>query len=1236
MKYRLHNILLASILLGSCLSGSAEKVYYAPGNENQQPLPEDTAQLLYTVYLIGDIKYPQPDNENLTLLKQHISEQDTLSAVVVLGDILYPLGLRDSSDRHFAKDEANLKYILNTFDSFKGEVVFLPGNHDWARGREDGWETVIREEEYIEQFLDRGNTFLPDGGCPGPVELELSPDITLIVINSQWWFQKHEKPGPDGACDFEDEEEIFIAIEDAIRRNRDKKIIFATHHPLYSAGKHGGYFPVSYLLFPLLEIKNWMYLPLPGFIYTGYRKYFGNIQDLAHPEYKIFKEKLTDLFKAYSNVIYAAGHEHNLQYFEKDSLNHIISGGGGEGTYIARKKKKTDFAYQSPGFSKLSFYSNGNAWMEFISPDGTPGGKVVYTRKLFNKPVFEPESKEINKASFDFSDSTITVRLTDMYKKGSFYTFMRGKNYRNIWQARVEIPVFDMGTERGGLSIIKRGGGQQTRSLRLEDKNGRQYVLRSVNKYVAKALPENFRNTVAVDVLQDGISASHPYAAVTLPQMAEAIGIMYTNPEFVWLPDDPRLGIYREGFANDVYLFEERPDGDRSDLKSFSRPEKIVSTHDVVKKTQKEPDHQVDQNAVVRARIFDILINDWDRHDDQWRWAGFKENGLTIYRPIPRDRDQVYFVNEGAAMWLVTKFYPLRKFHGFDKEIYDVKGLTYNARHFDRYFMTEPDLNDWLTITKDIQNKLTDTIIHQAIHTLPPNIYDLSGIEIENKLKARRDMLSKSITDYYRFLSKTVDVVGTNDQELFLVERLENGNTNVNIHELSKKKRKIKEQLYFREFKFNETKEIRLYGLKGEDTFKLHGSGKKGIKVRIIGGKGDDTIIDHSKVRGPGKKTIVYDRKDKGNVIVKSNETHLQLSKKKSINSYDRMQYKRNTIMPVVVAGYNVDDGIYIGGGVKLKRYNFRDSTEHNIKGNIAFQTGAFTVSYKGLFSALSKTFDLSVDAQVSIPKNVNNFFGLGNNSEKLTDDKSYYRVRYQYIWLNPMLQHTLSKRLDYSFGAFYQFFKVTDTINKFIGDAYPQYLDSTAYSSHNYTGINAKLKFDTRDDEMLPTRGVLWETQARGFYSINEDGNNFLKLLSDLSLYLSFNKDPRFVFALRLGGAVNIGDYEFYHANFLGGKTNLRGFRGNRFAGDQSFYLNAEVRFKLLDIKSYLFNGQTGILLFNDIGRVWVKGENSKTWHDGFGAGIWVTPFDFTVLTLTYNRSYEEDLIDFTFRFLF
>ncbi|MCD4788992.1 MAG: metallophosphoesterase, partial [Bacteroidales bacterium] len=232
MKIRLHKKILTTFLLVSFLIGSAQKIYYAPGNENWElNIPEDSTELLYTVYLLGDIKYPLPDSENLKLLKNHISNEGNQSAVIFLGDILLPLGLPDSADKSFNEAEQNLKHILNTLDSFDGKVVFLPGNHDWSQGRQQGWESVKNQEKYIEQYLDRGNVFLPDLGCPGPVEVELSQDITLIIFDSQWWLHKNIKPGLDGECGFIEEAELFIQIEDALRRNRDKKVIFAAHHP---------------------------------------------------------------------------------------------------------------------------------------------------------------------------------------------------------------------------------------------------------------------------------------------------------------------------------------------------------------------------------------------------------------------------------------------------------------------------------------------------------------------------------------------------------------------------------------------------------------------------------------------------------------------------------------------------------------------------------------------------------------------------------------------------------------------------------------------------------------------------------------------------------------------------------------------------------------------------------------------------------------------------------------------
>jgi hemolysin activation/secretion protein len=234
------------------------------------------------------------------------------------------------------------------------------------------------------------------------------------------------------------------------------------------------------------------------------------------------------------------------------------------------------------------------------------------------------------------------------------------------------------------------------------------------------------------------------------------------------------------------------------------------------------------------------------------------------------------------------------------------------------------------------------------------------------------------------------------------------------------------------------------------------------------------------------------------------------------------------------------------------------------------------------------------------------------------------------------MLKRTVSDQISYKFGVFYQYFNVNDTSGRFIGDASINRLDSAAYDRHHFTGLSAALDIDTRDNEVLPRRGIHWTTSLSGFYGIDADAKNFARLASDLRLYLSFRSDPRIVFAFRFGGAMNLGEYEFYQANFLGGRDNLRGFRSNRYAGDHSFYQNTEMRVKLMNLRTYIFNGQTGFYLFNDLGRVWVDGEKSTRWHDGYGFGVWMTPFEFTALTFSYNLSHDDRMFAFSLKFLF
>jgi outer membrane protein assembly factor BamA len=162
----------------------------------------------------------------------------------------------------------------------------------------------------------------------------------------------------------------------------------------------------------------------------------------------------------------------------------------------------------------------------------------------------------------------------------------------------------------------------------------------------------------------------------------------------------------------------------------------------------------------------------------------------------------------------------------------------------------------------------------------------------------------------------------------------------------------------------------------------------------------------------------------------------------------------------------------------------------------------------------------------------------------------------------------------------------------------------------------------------------------------VDKGTQDFNTFETDIRFYHTFQFPGRLIFALRAGGGINTGKYEFYQAQILDGKTELRGFRKTRFYGDSKFYTNMEVRLKLASFRTYLFPVSFGILGFHDIGRVWYKDENgidptasegkSNVWHTSWGGGLWFTPFNMAVLSTELGHSKEGNLFYVRLGFLF
>jgi hypothetical protein len=434
-----------------------------------------------------------------------------------------------------------------------------------------------------------------------------------------------------------------------------------------------------------------------------------------------------------------------------------------------------------------------------------------------------------------FKNDSTTLAASNKYRNTSFFkrVFM-GKNYRTAWSTPVTLPVFHL--KEMGFTIKELGGGQQTKSLRLLDKEGREWALRTIDKDVEKALPPMLQNTLAERVTQDMVSAAHPYAPLTITGLAKATGVIVAEPFFFAVPDDPAFGEYRSLFANTVCMLEDRnPTPDKTETEN---------TENVVEDLLEKQTMLIDEEGVLRARLLDMLIADWDRHQDQWRWGKKETGGKNFYYAIPRDRDQAYFQSNGLLV-KIAQLISLRHLVGFTHTTHRIKQLNAKSWNFDRTFLNELNGADWQRIIAKFQTDLKDDIIKEAVSQLPPEVYPVNGATISQKLIARRNSLSVDAMRYYRFLSRYVTVLGSDEAERFHITGNKDSLT-VSVYPVKEQQSKA---IYQRTFYPEETHKIYLIGLAGDDKVIVDETVSTRIKLEVDGGKGEDVIDIKGKLK---------------------------------------------------------------------------------------------------------------------------------------------------------------------------------------------------------------------------------------------------------------------------------------------------------------------------------------------------------------------------------------------------
>ena len=470
LKNNIPLTLLLLLLLSSCATFEAQ---YREGIE-QDPFPS-SKQIDKTFYLIGDAGLASAQGTTTALrtfdnyLKKYGARADY---TIFLGDNIYPEGMPKKGEKYREISEHRLDVQYESTEGFDGRTFIIPGNHDWYN---QGLNGLIRQQDYLNNKFNDDEVFQPRNGCP-LMSYDINDNVHLIIIDTQWYLEDWNKnPKMNDACPIKDRERFFTELESEIKKNQQKTIVFAMHHPMYTNGVHGGKFAFSKHLYP--SQSN---IPLPGLasIITEVRTQGGvSKQDRFNEKYNELMRHLK-VIAGDNRIIFASGHEHTLQYIEHDSIHQIVSGAGSKESFASLGYDGL-FSYGGQGFAVLDVFKDGSSHVRYYGADRNDQPVMLYEKEIFGPRKF----KDISALGTHFPKTVeASVYTVEETERTPLFESVWGKHYREVYGKKVSAPVALLDTLYGGLEVIRPGGGHQTVSLRLRDKSGKDYNMRALRK----------------------------------------------------------------------------------------------------------------------------------------------------------------------------------------------------------------------------------------------------------------------------------------------------------------------------------------------------------------------------------------------------------------------------------------------------------------------------------------------------------------------------------------------------------------------------------------------------------------------------------------------------------------------------------------------------------------------------------------------------------------------------------
>ncbi|EDM43962.1 outer membrane protein [unidentified eubacterium SCB49] len=798
-------------------------------------------------------------------------------------------------------------------------------------------------------------------------------------------------------------------------------------------------------------------------------------------------------------------------------------------------------------------------------------------------------------------------------EKSYFHVSLWGQRYRHAYATPISAPVITLDSYQGGLTTVKQLDSIGSRSLLLVDRDDNAYVMRAVRKNPTeylnnKTLKQEYNLGALDDTYTEGFiddlgTGAHPYISLAVGALARDLGVIHTYPNLVYVPRNKSLGLFTQNFGDALYYIEKQIPSEIVKREDQATTTTLVTTAQMLEGLRADTSNKIDEVAYLQARIFDMLIGDWNRTATQWDWLAQTTNGATLYTPISKNSDQAFTkMGDGPLMRLTTFFSKKRRhLENYSGELVNAKWLNKSAFALDKALLTNLDESHWNTETEKLLTALTDEVIKKAFDRIPQELDARISEEIIFNLEQRRDKLPEMVAGYLELLSKIIIVKGSDKNDRFTITRMPDGSTNIK----GEHNDGSGVTFYDQTIQDLNTNQVWIYGLDGDDYFEIDGTTNHAVPILVFGGQNND----HYNVKND-KHVSLYDFPSQATTL-SSDKLKVKLIDEPEAGAYNykRTQRYSNKLRPLL--GINVDEGLRIGLENTFTDYGFQHTPfaqQHTLNASFYFASLGFDLQYAGQWTHVIDKFDFGLEAQVTSPNYTLNFFGFGNETINPNEEDpdafrlNYNRVRVQRFKVAPSVSYrdpfgyTLKASLGYASTT------IEKTNNRFIEDYYNS---NDSKTSNNFVELITTATYNDEKQNLIPYVDLDATMIVGSSYNITES-SNVLFANPKINVGVPIDKNERLKFVSRLAAYVNFNNnIEFYQGASLGADTGLRGYRNQRFTGINSFVQSSDLRVKLNRIQTRLIPVDIGIYGGFDYGRVWVENDVSTDWKTAVGGGV-------------------------------